>query len=82
MFHRAPPLPATQEAPFGGDKLEREASVKNLTQLIRGSTGPAVIAIDAPWGQGKTTFIRMCSAWMESQGISTVLFNAWEADLA
>jgi predicted KAP-like P-loop ATPase len=70
----------TIEAPFANDVLEREASIKRLTNLVESTEQPFVLSIEAPWGWGKTTFIRMWKAHLESKGHTCFLFNAWQND--
>lgn len=38
------------------------------------------MAVDAPWGMGKTTFIRMWEQYLRDKGFPVASFNAWEAD--
>ena len=45
--------------PFKHDTLDRRESVEILVRLIGSVEGPTVFAIDADWGNGKTTFLRM-----------------------
>ena len=40
------------------------------------------MAIDAPWGAGKTTFLKMWSQRLRNAGFPVVDFNAWETDHA
>jgi predicted amino acid-binding ACT domain protein len=40
------------------------------------------MSIDSPWGTGKTTFIKMWQAHLESQSVTSICFNAWESDYA
>jgi len=40
------------------------------------------MTVSSPWGTGKTTFVRMWKAYLESKGCPCVLFNAWEHDFA
>ena len=54
-----------------------------LTRIVSRIEGPCVLALDAPWGYGKTTFLKMWEAWLrrEPQGFPVVAcFNAWETD--
>ena len=44
--------------------------------------GPCVIAVDAAWGAGKTTFVKMWSQHLRNKGFPVVEFNAWETDHA
>ena len=64
------------------DLLDRKELAETLTQLVDGVEGPCVMAIDAPWGAGKTTFLKMWSQHLRNQGFPVVEFNAWETDHA
>ena len=44
--------------------------------------GPCVLAVDAAWGFGKTTFLRMRSQHLRNQRMPAVAFNAWETDFS
>ena len=69
--------------PFRHDRLGRKESVDALTRIVSRIEGPCVLAIDAPWGYGKTTFVKMWEAWLrrDVQGFPIVAcFNAWETD--
>jgi hypothetical protein len=55
------------ETPFAGDLLEREALSKHLTGYLDRLKEGAVIAIDAPWGEGKTWFGRNWAKSLEEQ---------------
>jgi len=68
--------------PFANDRLEREPHAQILTNILRGIEGPCVLAIDAPWGAGKTVFLRMWAAHLRREGFSVADFNAWETDFA
>lgn len=64
--------------PFANDLLDRQAKVKALCRLINKEPGPAVLAVRADFGNGKTAFLRMCSAHLRNQNTTTVVeFNAW-----
>jgi KAP-like P-loop domain-containing protein len=68
--------------PFGKDDLNRYPLAENLTSLIQTVPPPFVLAIDSPWGTGKTTFIRMWQSLLKQRGIHSVYFNAWETDFS
>ena len=38
------------------------------------------MAVDAAWGAGKTTFLRMWAQYLRDEGYPVVQFNAWETD--
>ena len=69
-------------APFQNDLLDRKKPAEVLTQLVDGIDGPCVLTIDAPWGAGKTTFLKMWSQHLRNEGFPVVEFNAWETDHA
>ncbi len=69
---------AHEKAPFENDRLNRRPHVEALCRVLRGVDGHAVVSLDAPWGAGKTAFVRMCSAHLRSQGVRVVEFNAWQ----
>lgn len=68
--------------PFEHDLLGREEPAKTLNSMVESLEGPCVVGIDAPWGDGKTTFLRMCAQHMRDEGFPVVEFNAWETDFA
>jgi hypothetical protein len=45
-----------------------------------GQKGPFVLAIDAPYGSGKSTFIAMLRAVLAARDFYSVQFNAWQVD--
>ena len=65
---------------FSNDALEREDSIRLLTSLVASTRQPFVLSIEAPWGFGKTTFIKLWKMHLESQNHVCLYFNAWEND--
>ena len=70
----------TKDDPFINDKLNRKDDIEFLTSLINTLTEPFVISINAPWGTGKSTFIKMWERYLENLNIQSIYFNAWEND--
>ena len=68
--------------PFEYDLLDREEPIKALTTMIEATEGPRVLAVDAGWGMGKTTFINMWAQYLRDHGFPVVQFNAWETDFS
>lgn len=68
--------------PFANDALGRRESAKVLTQFVTSSEEPLVLCIDAEWGQGKTTFLKMWQQHLTNNSIPTIYFNAWENDFS
>ena len=71
-------LEVPEKTPFRHDLLNRRESVEILTQLVGTLDGPCVFAVDAAWGNGKTTFLRMWAQHLRNQEFPVVEFNAWE----
>ena len=57
-----------EEDPFKYDLLEREGAVKTLTHLIDSNQGSCVLAVDAPWGRGKTAFLKIWTQYLRGKG--------------
>lgn len=80
MKYRLPELDIPANNPFKHDVLERKPLVDFLAGLISRLAGPFVLALDSPWGTGKTTLIRMLKAELELKKFQCVYFNAWQVD--
>ncbi|MBQ4799895.1 hypothetical protein J8L73_12260 [Pseudoalteromonas sp. MMG006] len=70
------------EAPFLNDELNRLESAEILMEFVLSMKEPTVICIDAPWGQGKTTFLGMWEQHLRNNSIPTLQYNAWENDFS
>jgi hypothetical protein len=79
-FQRRKQLEIHPERPFAEDKLGFEAQVPGLTRLLEKTPGPYVIGINAKYGIGKTTFLKMWRAYLSNEGAQTLYFDAWEHD--
>ena len=75
-------LDVPKEEPFRNDLLGRKEPAEILTHLVGSSEGPCVMAVDAAWGTGKTTFLRMWARHLRNEGFPVVEFNAWETDFS
>ncbi|MCI5165680.1 MAG: hypothetical protein D3903_06180 [Candidatus Electrothrix sp. GM3_4] len=82
MSYKLTELEVSSDEPFRCDALKREPSVDALSTLIGELTGPFVLAIDSPWGTGKTTFVRMLQKVLEKKEYPCLYFNAWETDFS
>ena len=71
-----------EDDPFENDLLDRKEPVEVLTHLVGGLEGPCVLAVDAPWGAGKTTFLRIWAQYLRNHEFPVVQFNAWETDFS
>lgn len=66
------------------DKFNREPLAKRLTKVIE-SFSPFcdeafVLGLNARYGTGKTTFLKMWQSYLEEEGFSVLCINAWETD--
>ena len=80
MTYRVEEIEVPLESPFANDDLNRKPVVEFLTGLIGRLEGPFVLAIDSPWGTGKTTLVKMVEAVLQRQDFYCVQFNAWKVD--
>lgn len=62
------------------DIFGRKEFGDRLTQLVNELEGPAVLLLDAPWGSGKSTFVKMWRGAMAQQGIQSLYFDAFAND--
>ena len=69
-----------EDDPFKHDLLDRKESVEVLSHLVASFEGPCVLAVDAPWGNGKTTFLKIWAQYLRNQNFPVIEFNAWETD--
>lgn len=65
---------------FAGDLLDREKLAIKLTGYLDRLREGAVLAIDAPWGEGKTWFGRNWEQYLKDEGHKVVFINAFEQD--
>ncbi|WP_036306996.1 KAP family P-loop NTPase fold protein, partial [Methyloglobulus morosus] len=66
----------------GVDLLNRKDEILNLTPIVLNYNDPLVLALDAPWGAGKTTFVKFWQAYLKKEGKQSICFNAWETDFS
>ncbi len=68
------------EKPFENCQLDREKYAKILTSLVENYADGFVMALNSPWGTGKTTFLKMWQQHLEINSFATLHFNAWKTD--
>ena len=68
------------ESSFEGDKLDRKEVADHLTSYLERLRSGAVIAIDAPWGEGKTWFGRNWEKSLQEGGYKVAFIDAFEQD--
>ena len=72
--------PIVGKNPFDGDYLKRKELAIKLTNYVDRLKEGAVLAIDAPWGEGKTWFGRNWEAQLKLDGYKSVYIDAFEQD--
>ena len=77
---RVPDFEVPEGDIFGNDRLDRRRQIKNLTHNLLNMQGPCVVAIDAPWGAGKTAFLKMWAHYLRDKGFGVAEVNAWDTD--
>jgi predicted KAP-like P-loop ATPase len=86
MKHIPPNLNIAENEGFAPDKdiFQRKKYAETLTSLIENVDDELVIALDAPWGEGKTTFVKMWIGMLNEGAykdhIKTVYFDAYKND--
>jgi len=81
MPNRVNDLAISKNDPFGDDPLGRKQLVTDLYDAVCRVDGPYVMALTAPWGEGKTTVVRMLEACINQHDeVSCVYFDAWATD--
>ncbi len=62
------------------DIFGRKPLGDGLTNLLTKVADPTVVAVDAPWGAGKTAFLRMWAGELRKLGVPVVYFDAFKHD--
>ncbi|KKO03749.1 hypothetical protein LCGC14_0091760 [marine sediment metagenome] len=82
MILKSRDIEIAENEPFRNDALNRKESGEVLTQFVLSANSSLVICLDAPWGQGKTTFLKMWEQDLKNHDFPTIYFNAWESDFS
>jgi hypothetical protein len=82
MKYKLAPLDLPADDPFRFDALNRKPSAKSVSLLVDELEGPFVLAIDSPWGTGKTTFVKMLLGVLQEKGYPCLYFDAWKTDFS
>ncbi len=80
MKFRPEHIKPSKENPFAKDLLMRKQYADVLTQIVKHAEDGFTLSINADWGYGKTTFVKMWEAMLQSNEYKTIYFNAWESD--
>ena len=82
MTYRIDDIAVPSDDPFKFDQLERQPLVSFLSELVGRLNGPFVMALDSPFGTGKTTLVNMLMEDLKREGHRCTYFNAWKVDYA
>ncbi|MBI5196443.1 MAG: hypothetical protein HZA10_08985 [Nitrospirae bacterium] len=77
-----PPLEISETEGFanGKDIFKRKPFGEALYKLISNIEDELIIALDAKWGEGKTTFIKMWRGYLTENNIKSIYFDAFSND--
>lgn len=83
MIQKNKEIEINQDNIFRNDILNRKETIEDLSKLITSYHEPFVFSINASWGSGKTTFVKLWKAYLEKEyGIKSIYFSAWEDDFS
>lgn len=74
------PITVDPDNPFGRDQLDRAGFGERLSNFVKNIDDNIVVALNAPWGEGKTTFVEMWRAHLEDQGVKSIYLDAFAND--
>lgn len=64
----------------GKDIFQRAFFGKGIANLLGSSDDPLIIVLDAPWGTGKTTFIKMLAGHLRNNDFPVIYFDSFKND--
>lgn len=68
---------------FGVDKLDRKDAIENLSHLVVSTKEAFTLSINADWGAGKTTFVKLWQKYLKKEhSVNSIYFSAWEDDFS
>ena len=80
MRIQPPQIGIDDNAPYKDALFGRKAFGESLTALLRNIEDSLVVFVNAPWGEGKTTFAQMWRAHLRSEKLNAIYFDAYAAD--
>jgi hypothetical protein len=83
MIYKNKSVDINSENIFLNDKLQRENEIENLSSLIISTNEAFTMSINADWGSGKTTFIKLWKEYLHKKyEVNSIYFSAWEDDFS
>lgn len=76
----SPRIQFDPENPFEGDLFKRRELAVQLTGYIDRLRDGTVLAIDAPWGEGKSWFGKNWAATLKTEGYRVIFLDAFQQD--
>lgn len=80
MKIQPPKLNIPDSNPYQFDLFNRKQFGDSLTALLQNTEESVVLCIDAPWGEGKSTFAEMWLKDLKLHDINCIYYNAYEHD--
>lgn len=78
-FHHSEDYSLFEEKGFNADLLDRSETKRLINIIINQSTGGLVLGLDAEWGIGKTTFVKMLESDLKDKE-PFIYFDAYKSD--
>ena len=69
-----------EQEPFKNCKFLRQEKAEILENILKYTKSNAVVNLSAPWGYGKTTFLKMFQQQLQNNKTVCIYFSAWEYD--
>jgi len=84
MVHKHQPIEINMSDDiFKNDKLKRKNAIEDLSSLLEATTQSFVLGLNADWGAGKTTFVKLWQAYLQKEkSMQSIYFSAWEDDFS
>lgn len=83
MVHKHQSIEINLDDIFQNDKLERKNAIVDLSSLLEATNQSFVLALNADWGAGKTTFVKLWQAYLQKEkDMRSIYFSAWEDDFS
>lgn len=83
MIKKNKTIEIIQDNIFLNDKLQREDEIENLSSLVAATKVALTMSINANWGAGKTTFVKLWREYLrKNHNVKSIYFSAWEDDFS